>query len=878
MRTPPLALVPLIGLLFWSTSSSADLEEVATPSPTVLNSPFLRSAQPSPWAAFSAATIQVDLERLEAIAGKSRTEGDVLVRGIPLGADITVDMQLHEVSAIHPGSRFVIVEADPDAPSKSIEVELDAPDIVVLAGHIDGRPDDKALLAHGAMGTMGYVRHGDRTFMFSSGKIGSGQPALSFDTGLLPDGALELMPLECTLLAGDGSLFEEVHETGDSGFLAGGLPCRKVGFALETDNEYLSNLFGGNANAANAYTALLLAATTEIYVDQFNTNLEIEYLRLWSIPDPWSASSTSAELNSFVSYWQANMGDVSRDLAHLLSGRSLGGGIAYLGGLCGGSSAYALSANLNGSFPYPILDNSSQNWDLMVFAHETGHSFGSGHTHDSYNPPIDGCANGDCSVVPEGTIMSYCHTCSGGLSNVRMIFHPRVETVIRNRLNSISCDYTGSGEGATAVDDQFAASSVFGTTLALLENDSELSCGAISITQLPATSQQGAVLNLLPGAVDGLDAVQYIPAPGFFGLDEFSYQISDNLGNTSTADVDVVIDAEVTINFVGGAPVVVFANMTVEVYVSGTGVDVDDSSVVLLVSQDGGTIQVPMSASGDDTFSAQLPTELDCPGLLVLQVSADATTGQEFLGDPVTASVGFELENFENPSQAWVVTGDVTAPESGLWGFGFPDGDFDRGDPDVDFDGSGQCALTGVGTGNTDVDGGCTILRSPRVVADDQTIVTWAQWYDNTGSGTGASPGADVFVVEISNDLGNNWVVVDEAGPSDASSIGGWILQEILVSSFVEPTNQVVLRWTACDNGDGSVIEAAVDSFGSGGCEVIEFNPADFNQDGFVDGLDLAVVLANWNQNGSAGDANGDGACNAQDLAQVLAAWTTSTP
>ncbi|MAJ46628.1 MAG: hypothetical protein CBC35_04925 [Planctomycetes bacterium TMED75] len=878
MRTPPLALVPLIGLLS-VTSSSLGLEEAVGPTPALLDSPFVRSIQPSPWSAFSAATIQVDLDLLNAIAERSRAEGDVLVRGVPLGADLSVDMRLHEVSAIHPGSRFVIVEADPNSPSGSIEVELDAPDIVVLAGHIDGSPDDKALLAHGDMGTMGYVRRGGRTFMISSGQVGSGKPALSFDTGLLPEGALELMPLECTLLAADGSLFEEVHEVGESGFLAGGLPCRKVSFALDTDNEYLSDLFGGNSDAANAYTALLLAATTEVYVDQFNTNLEIDYLRLWSSPDPWSAGSTSAELNSFVSYWQSNMGDVSRDLAHLLSGRNLGGGIAYLGGLCGGSSAYALSANLNGSFPYPIVDNSSQNWDLMVFAHETGHSFGSGHTHDSYNPPIDGCANGDCSVAPEGTIMSYCHTCSGGLSNVRMIFHPRVETVIRDRLNSISCDYTGSGEGATAVDDQFAASSVFGSTLALLENDSELSCGAISITQLPATSQQGAVLNLLPNAVDGLDAVQYIPTPGFFGVDEFSYQISDNLGNTSTADVDVVIDAEVTINFVGGAPAVVVPNMMVEVYVSGTGVDIDASTVVLSISQNGSSTFIPMSGAGEDTFTAQLPAELDCPGPIVLQVSVDATTGQGFLGDPVSSSVGFELENFENPSQpAWVVTGDVSTPETGMWGFGFPDGSADRGDPDVDFDGSGQCVLTGVGTGNTDVDGGCTILRSPRVVADDQTIVTWAQWYDNTGSGIGGSPGADVFVVEISNDFGSNWVLVDEAGPSDSSSVGGWIVQEIQVSSFVEPTNQVVLRWTACDNGDGSVIEAAIDSYGFGACEVIEFNAADFNLDGFVDGLDLAVVLASWNQAGSTGDANGDGICNALDLASVLAGWSASQP
>ena len=75
-------------------------------------------------------------------------------------------------------------------------------------------------------------------------------------------------------------------------------------------------------------------------------------------------------------------------------------------------------------------------------------------------------------------------------------------------------------------------------------------------------------------------------------------------------------------------------------------------------------------------------------------------------------------------------------------------------------------------------------------------------------------------------------------------------------------------------DGDGSVIEAAIDAFGAGNCESEEFLPADFNQDGSVDGLDLAVVLANWGQSNAGGDADGDGCTGAQDLAVVLASWT----
>jgi hypothetical protein len=36
--------------------------------------------------------------------------------------------------------------------------------------------------------------------------------------------------------------------------------------------------------------------------------------------------------------------------------------------------------------------------------------------------------------VPNGTIMSYCHTCAGGMSNINLLFHSRVATVLRNTI------------------------------------------------------------------------------------------------------------------------------------------------------------------------------------------------------------------------------------------------------------------------------------------------------------------------------------------------------------------------------------------------------------------------------------------------------------
>ena len=53
--------------------------------------------------------------------------------------------------------------------------------------------------------------------------------------------------------------------------------------------------------------------------------------------------------------------------------------------------------------------------------------------------------------------------------------------------------------------------------------------------------------------------------------------------------------------------------------------------------------------------------------------------------------------------------------------------------------------------------------------------------------------------------------------------------------------------------------------------------PADFDGDGVVNGLDLAVVLAAWGSSDPVADFNGDGQVDGQDLAVILAAWGSCT-
>ena len=215
--------------------------------------------------------------------------------------------------------------------------------------------------------------------------------------------------------------------------------------AVETDYEFYSKF--NNADAAASYVGALFAYVSSIYEAETGTSLNVSFLRLWTggaTSDPWNATSdTSTVLNEFANYWNANETGRDRTIVHMLSGKGLGGGIAYIGVLCNKSSGYGLSTSLSKT----TLITTQTVWDTLVVAHEIGHNFNSPHTHSYCNVggsafPVDECApssyGGACDGVSSqlpcatpgagcGTIMSYCHLLSGGYGNIKMTFglgHP----------------------------------------------------------------------------------------------------------------------------------------------------------------------------------------------------------------------------------------------------------------------------------------------------------------------------------------------------------------------------------------------------------------------------------------------------------------------
>jgi hypothetical protein len=315
---------------------------------------------------------------------------------------------------------------------------LDGAGLTIWKGSILGVPGSEVLLSFSHVGSRGWMHDGVELVhllpqtdavgswvdgpVFQATEAELAQLGVQANLDCKTDELVDLRPFELdgTPVGGAKSGGAE----GGTGVLYG---CE---IAVETDYQ-LNQVFGGSLPAETAYVTTLWAAVSDRYTEQLSTVLSFPYVQFYTSPaDPWSTPGSGdsiAMLNEFVAAWAGAI-PANADLGHFLSGANLGGGVAYLEVLCDFAHdfSFAVSGNIDGQVPFPIAVG-PLNWDFMVTAHETGHNFGSPHTHD-YSPPIDECAFGLC--ISDGTIMSYCHLCSGGLANITTFFHPLVVDVI----------------------------------------------------------------------------------------------------------------------------------------------------------------------------------------------------------------------------------------------------------------------------------------------------------------------------------------------------------------------------------------------------------------------------------------------------------------
>jgi hypothetical protein len=449
-------------------------------------------------------------------------------------------LELTRYNPLSAGARVIEVAAD------GSEQPVDLTGLSFYKGTIEGDPDSLAFVSVMDDRINGFVRSAEGVRVISTGHAQADTPIsyeLSSDLNL-GDGSdfcsTDLITPQFDAVAQSGMTHDDITPTGESASTRGA-PCRVARIAIDTDYEF-TQLFGGNTVDAASYAITLLAASSSVYERDVNVRLAIPYVRVFSTNnDPYVGDSSTIDfLLEMREHWNTSKRYVPREAVQGLSGRSLGGGVAYVNALCNTLFGHGVSANLNGTFPMPVQDNQSANWDLMVVSHELGHNFGTGHTHDqnSYNPTIDDCGNGDCSLATDSTIMSYCHLCPGGIANMDMRFHPRVQTRILQYLSGASCDLVATGS-PQARNDFFELFRGQSATLDVLSNDEMASCSPtpLQILSHDAISTQGGVVNVVTGGPLTGQQLFYVPAPGFVGTDTINYSTS---AGPAVATVEVV--------------------------------------------------------------------------------------------------------------------------------------------------------------------------------------------------------------------------------------------------------------------------------------------------------------------------------------------------
>ncbi|MCH2161545.1 MAG: hypothetical protein MK085_06685 [Phycisphaerales bacterium] len=339
---------------------------------------------------------------------------------------------------------------------------------------------------------------------------------------------------------------------------------------------------------------------------------------------------------------------------------------------------------------------------------------------------------------------------------------------------------------------------------------------------------------------------------------------------------DLYEDGPLTVSFPDGLPSTVpsaGADVAVET-ATESGVRVDAVTLDYQFTESGSSGSMAGISKGGNNWIVTIPASPLCPDIVQFALRIDLDNGETVEEGPYSALVndGYNIaaEWNGNSSDGWTLGLPSDTATDGQWGQGNPAGGGVRGDPADDGDGSGGCFLTDNVSGNSDVDGGITTLVSPVFDATglEDPLVSYLRWYSND---FGADPNNDVMPIEISNNGGSSWTLLENV----TENAGAWVYREFLIDEFVTPTNTMQLRFIAGDLNAGSVVEAGIDNLriGSIFCKNDPVPcPGDLDGSGEVDGGDIGLLLVQFGNPGSA-DFDGNGVVDGGDLGLLLVYW-----
>jgi Metallo-peptidase family M12/FG-GAP-like repeat/PKD-like domain len=417
----------------------------------------------------------------EALAPLQNAGARAKLTGVSLdGGNDTLELQRFEVFA--PNAEIIAFGAGGHSE------RLPRPDVRYYRGEIAGEPDSLVFLAVSASRAEGFAFKGERRFTFGSRRRVAqkgGPKAFDYDVMIDEVNVSDEMPVDgqgfvCDVekLSLNSKPMTAMGATGltpkVTGVLATGTARWLLNLAIDTDYELYVNSGSSSANVTT-YIGNLAGAVATIYRRDLTTDILVSYLGIQtSSADPfvvvpgtagtWNGNpvtyNTQHALAELGDRWHNSPpSSAPRSSTILISGKSIGAGIAWLGTICqgdffcnngncgstfnghyGGRYAFvgAVTPPFDLSVPNPDANApaytapSSNYWSILATSHELGHNVGSTHTHCITLSPadqatygrafVDNCYNseGGCStgsnIVPaeKGTIMSYCHLNGGG--------------------------------------------------------------------------------------------------------------------------------------------------------------------------------------------------------------------------------------------------------------------------------------------------------------------------------------------------------------------------------------------------------------------------------------------------------------------------------
>jgi hypothetical protein len=228
------------------------------------------------------------------------------------------------------------------------------------------------------------------------------------------------------------------------------------------------------------------------------------------------------------------------------------------------------------------------------------------------------------------------------------------------------------------------------------------------------------------------------------------------------------------------------------------------------------SVLLPQLSPG--VYRATLPAS-DCGQFIEYYISSQASGGQTVVypaGAPATFLASRALEgatqtvvanyDFETASP-WTVTNHASLT-TGQWERAIPVGtvyNSQQVQPAAAFGGQ-RCYITDNRTGSSvssfDVDGGPTVLTSPRIDISGAQVadLNFAYWlYSINGV-------LDSIEVDVSGDDGVNWTRVLTSG-----NTSGWATARIDLLNHIAPSANMRVRFSVSDNPNDSLTEAALD-------------------------------------------------------------------